>query len=105
MRLMALGCASIFACSLSPLWQPLCVSCGSNQFIGVQFWGVARKKVQRQHALRGGNIAGLVSALQRLLWRQSQLGEQTSHRRHTKPNGKFPFDQVGYHRARPQAKI
>jgi hypothetical protein len=59
---MALGCASIFACSLSPLWQPLCVSCGSNQFIGVQFWGVARKKVQRQHALRGDNIAALGSA-------------------------------------------
>jgi hypothetical protein len=46
-----------------------------------------------------------VRALRRLLWRQSQLGEQFSHRRHTKPNGEFPFDQVGYHRPRPQAKI
>ena len=46
-----------------------------------------------------------VRALRRLLWRQSQLGEQFSHRRHTKPNGEFPSDQVGYHRPRPQAKI
>ena len=47
----------------------------------------------------------LVSALQRLLRCQSQLGEQFSHRRHAKPNGEFARDQLGHHRPCPQSKV
>ena len=37
----------------------------------------------------------LVGALQRLLRRQPQLGEQFADRSHAKPDGKLPLNQIG----------
>ena len=57
---MALSCASIFAWLFASPQRssrhPGAFHVAPNQFIGVQFRRVARKKMQRQHTLRGGNI-------------------------------------------------
>ena len=47
----------------------------------------------------------LISPLQRLLWRQSELGEQFTHGGQAKPNAKLALDQTGHDGSRPQPKI
>ena len=47
----------------------------------------------------------LVRPLQRFLRRQSQLGQQCSHRRYAKPDMELSLDQFSHQRPRPQPEI
>jgi hypothetical protein len=52
--------------------------------------------VSRCQSLNCFRIA-LVSALQRLLWGQPELGQQFAYGRHAKPNVKLALDETGHH--------